>query len=99
MIMSVKNIATPGESQMQKTLEKMKSDFSTLRTGRASAALLENIRVEYYGALTPINQLANVSAPEARALEIKAWDKGALQAIEKAIQKSDLGLTPSNDGS
>src|SRR5215813_6853247 len=86
------------DGQMQKTLEKMKGDFGTLRTGRASAALLENVRVDYYGAATPINQLANVSAPEARTLEIRAWDKGAIQLIEKAIQKSDLGLTPNNDG-
>lgn len=87
------------ESQVQKTLEKMKSDFGTLRTGRASAALLENIRVEYYGSLVPLNQVAGVGAPEPRALEIRPWDKSALQAIEKAIQKSDLGLTPNTDGS
>ena len=83
---------------MQKTLDKMKADYSTLRTGRASSALLENLRVDYYGSLTPINQLANISAPEARTLEIRAWDKAAIQPIEKAIQKSDLGMNPSNDG-
>ena len=96
--MSVRDIITPIEGQMQKTLDKMKADFSTLRTGRASAALLENVRVDYYGAMTPISQLANIATPEAKTLEIKAWDKAAMQAIEKAIQKSDLGLTPSNDG-
>jgi ribosome recycling factor len=87
------------ESQMQKTLEKVKADFSTLRTGRASAALLEGVKVDYYGAMTPLNQLANIGTPEARTIEIRAWDKSAVQAIEKAILKSDLGLTPSNDGS
>jgi len=97
--MSIRDLISTIESQMQKTLDKMKGDFSTLRTGRASAALLENVRVDYYGALTPINQLANVATPEARTLEIRPWDKGAMQAIEKAIQKSDLGLNPSNDGS
>lgn len=87
------------EAQMQKTIEKTKADFSSLRTGRASAALLENIRVEYYGTMTPLNQIANITAPEARTLEIRAWDKGAVTAVEKAIQKSDLGLNPNNDGS
>jgi ribosome recycling factor len=96
--MSVREILTTIESQMRKTQEKMKSDFSTLRTGRASSALLENLRVDYYGTPTPINQLANISTPEARTLEIRAWDKAAVQPIEKAIQKSDLGLNPSNDG-
>src|SRR5579872_983225 len=86
------------EGQMQKTIDKMKADFSSLRTGRANSALLENIRVEYYGAMTPLNQLANITAPEARTLEIRAWDKSAVQAIEKAILKSDLGLNPNNDG-
>jgi ribosome recycling factor len=96
--MSVRQVIGQIESAMLKTLEKMKADFSTLRTGRASSALLENVRVDYYGASTPINQLANISVPEGRTLEIRAWDKGAIQLIEKAIQKSDLGLTPSNDG-
>src|SRR5690348_11220696 len=96
--MSVREIISHIDGQMQKTLDKMKSDFSTLRTGRASSALLENLRADYYGTPTPINQLANISTPEARTIEIRAWDKGAVQAIEKAIQKSDLGLNPSNDG-
>jgi ribosome recycling factor len=93
-----KALQTHFEAQMQKTLDKMRTDLNTLRTGRASSSLLENIRVEYYGSMTPLNQLASVGAPEARTLEIRPWDKAALQAIEKAIQKSDLGLTPSNDG-
>ncbi len=96
--MSVRDVTSYIDSQMHKTLDKMKADFGTLRTGRASSALLENIRVEYYGTLTPLNQLANIAAPEPRTLEIKAWDKGVIAAIEKAIQKSDLGLNPSNDG-
>jgi ribosome recycling factor len=94
-----KPLLTHIETQMQKTIDRMKADFSTLRTGRASAALLENIRVEYYGTLTPLNQLANIGAPEARTLEIRPWDKGSVAFIEKAILKSDLGLTPSSDGS
>src|SRR5262245_35601214 len=86
------------EDQMKKTLDRMRGDLGTLRTGRASTALLENVRVEYYGSQTPLNQLAAMAAPEARTLEIRPWDKAALQEIEKAILKSDLGLTPSNDG-
>ncbi len=87
------------EEQMKKTIDKMRSDMSSIRTGRASGALLENVRVEYYGTMTPLNQLANIGSPEARTLEIRPWDKGSLQEIEKAILKSDLGLTPNNDGS
>lgn len=96
--MGVRDVTSSIDALMQKTLEKMKSDFGTLRTGRASSALLENIKVDYYGTLTPLNQLANIAAPEPRTLEIKPWDKGVVQLVEKAIQKSDLGLTPSNDG-
>ncbi len=96
--MSVRDIAKHFEGQMQKTMDKMRADFSTLRTGRASSALLENLRVDYYGTMTPINQLANISTPEARTIEVRAWDKAAIQPIERAIQKSDLGLNPSNDG-
>src|SRR5712691_10996015 len=93
-----KAIQTTVEEQMKKTVQRMKADFGTLRTGRASAALLENIRVDYYGTATPLQQLGTVAAPESRALEIRPWDKGSLAGIEKAILKSDLGLTPSNDG-
>lgn len=93
-----KAIQTQVESQMQKTIDRMKGDFATLRTGRASASILENIRIEYYGSQVPLNQVANIGAPEPRTLEIRAWDKTAIPAIEKAIQKSDLGLTPNNDG-
>lgn len=94
-----KGILSDVEAQMQKTLDRMKADFATLRTGRANAALLENIRVEYYGAATPLNQLGHVGAPEPRTLEIRPWDKSVVPAVEKAILKSDLGLTPSSDGS
>ncbi len=97
--MSVQALLGPLEEQMKKTLDKMRGDFGTLRTGRASGAILENIRVDYYGAMTPLNQLANIGAPEARTLEIRPWDKASLQEIEKAILKSDLGLTPNSDGS
>ena len=97
--MITKTILTQVEDLMKKTIDKVKSELGTLRTGRASSSLLENVRVDYYNTLTPLNQLANITAPEARTLEIRPWDKAALQSIEKAIQKSDLGLNPNNDGS
>src|SRR5262245_3213997 len=93
-----KALITQAEEQMKKTLDRMKSDLGTLRTGRASTTLLENVQVDYYGASTPLNQLAAMAAPEPRTLEIRPWDKGAVAEIEKAILKSDLGLTPNNDG-
>lgn len=86
------------EARMKKAIEATKKDFVGLRTGRASTALVEGIKVEYYGTLTPMNQVANISAPDARTLEIKPWDSQTLSDIERAIQKSDLGLTPNNDG-
>ena len=83
---------------MQKSLESLSKEFSSLRTGRASASLLDKIRVDYYGSETPINQVATISVPEARMIVIQPWDKSVLSAIEKAILKSDLGLPPNNDG-
>ncbi|WP_439950894.1 ribosome recycling factor [Desulfolucanica intricata] len=83
---------------MRKTVEVVKKEFASLRAGRATPALLDKITVDYYGTPTPINQLANVSVPEARLLVIQPWDKSVIPALEKAILKSDLGITPNNDG-
>lgn len=86
------------EEKMKKTVEVLRKDLGTVRAGRANPAMLEKITVDYYGTPTPINQLANVSVPESRVLIIQPWDKSSIKDIEKAILKSDLGLTPSNDG-
>lgn len=85
-------------AKMEKSLEALRHELSQIRTGRASPALLDAIRVEYYGTMVPITHIANVSAPEARLLVVQPWDKSTLPAIEKAILSSDLGITPSNDG-
>jgi ribosome recycling factor len=84
--------------RMAKSLESAQHEFGTVRTGRASPALLERVVVDYYGAMTPLNQLATVSAPEARLLTVQPYDKSSIKAIEKAINESDVGLNPSNDG-
>jgi ribosome recycling factor len=86
------------ETRMQATLDLLSREFAGVRTGRASTALLDNIRVEAYGNLTPINQIASLSVPDSRTLVIQAWDASQLGHIEKAILKSDLGITPSGDG-
>ncbi|MDY8024003.1 ribosome recycling factor [Paenibacillus polymyxa] len=95
MPQSVKKSA---EERMQKAIQALQRDLASLRAGRATPALLDRIQVEYYGAMTPVNQLANVNTPDSRTLMIQPWDKSSLADIERAIQKSDLGLTPSNDG-
>ncbi len=87
------------EDRMSKAVATLKKDLATLRAGRATPALLDKIVVDYYGTPTPISQLANISAPEPRLLTIQPWDKSALKDIDKAIMQSDLGLTPTNDGS
>ena len=92
------DIFADAERRMQKAIETLKQDIGSIRTGRASAALVERITVEYYGAPTPINQVASISVPEARLLVIQPWDRKLLTDIEKAIQKSDLGINPTNDG-
>ncbi len=86
------------ERRMQKAIDALKQDLNAIRAGRASSSLVERITVEYYGAPTPINQVASVSTPEARLLVIQPWDRKLLVDIEKAIQKSDLGINPNNDG-
>lgn len=87
------------EDRMEKAILALKRDLATLRAGRATPALLDRVQVEYYGAPTPVAQLANINTPDSRTLFIQPWDKTSIAAIEKAIMKSDLGLTPSNDGS
>ena len=86
------------QKEMEKSVTAFRKDLSKLRTGRASTALLEGIMVDYYGTATPLNQLANLSAPEPRLLVIQLYDRGAIGNMEKAILKADLGLNPSNDG-
>jgi ribosome recycling factor len=84
--------------RMGKTIAALKNDLKRVRTGRASLSLLDGIRVDYYGTLTPLNQMATLSVPESRLIAIQPWDVSVIKEIEKAILKSDLGLTPSNDG-
>jgi ribosome recycling factor len=84
--------------RMVKSVESAQHEFSTVRTGRASPSLLDRIVVDYYGAMTPLNQLSTIGAPEARMLTVQPYDKSSIKAIEKAINESDVGLTPSNDG-
>lgn len=96
--MEIQELLTQQETRMDKTIEALKQEFASIRTGRASTSLLDKITVDYYGAPTPVNQVANVSAPEPRMILITPWDKSMIGAIEKAILQSDLGLNPSNDG-
>jgi ribosome recycling factor len=86
------------DGRMVKSVETAHHEFSTVRTGRASPSLLDRVTVDYYGAMTPLHQLATISAPEARLLTIQPYDKSSIKFIEKAINESDIGLNPSNDG-
>ncbi|MBT9149614.1 MAG: Ribosome-recycling factor [Dehalococcoidia bacterium] len=95
----ISDVLVTTEAKMAKSVEVLRRELAILRTGRASPSLLEHIRVDYYGTPTPLNQLASISAPEARMLIIQPWDRGVLPTIEKAIIKSDLGLNPTSDGS
>ncbi len=97
--MTVKEIYASHEDRMKKAIEIMRKEYASLRAGRATPALLDKITVDYYGTPTPINQVANIAVPEPRMLTIQPWEKSMLTTIEKAILKSDLGLTPNNDGS
>ncbi len=94
----VKDFLDDARDRMGKSVESTRTEFSTVRTGRASPHLLDRVEVEYYGAVTPLKQLSNVAASEARLLTITPYDKSSIKAIEKAILESDVGLTPSNDG-
>jgi ribosome recycling factor len=94
----IEDLLKEADERMSKAVTALQNDLMTIRTGRASPSLVERLLVEYYGALTPLNQLATISAPEPRLLTIRPWDASSLSSIEKAILKSDLGLTPNNDG-
>lgn len=96
--MSIAEIKTTHEKKMQKAVEVLKADLATIRAGRANPSILDKITVDYYGTPTPINQVANVSAPEPRLITIQPWEKPMLKEIEKAILKSDLGINPNSDG-
>jgi len=92
------DIFEDAERRMQKAVEALRQDLSSIRTGRASASLVERIQIDYYGAPTPINQVSQISVPEARLIVIQPYERKLLTDIEKAIQKSDLGINPNNDG-
>jgi ribosome recycling factor len=94
----IDDVKADAENKMKKSIDALKRELSGIRTGRASPALLEPLRVDFYGSPTPLQQIASVAAPEARLLTIKPFDPSTLSTIEKAILKSDLGLTPMNDG-
>lgn len=97
--MSIEEVYRSTEDKMRKAIEATRADFATVRTGRASAALLDRLHVEAYGAEVPLKQVANVSTPDARTLQIQAFDRSTVGAIRRAIETSDLGLTPNVDGS
>jgi ribosome recycling factor len=94
----LQDVLKDAEDRMKKSVEALQRELAAIRTGHAHVGLIDHVKVEYYGTETPLNQMATVAAPEARLITIQPWDRTALPAIEKAIQKSDLGLTPSNDG-
>jgi len=94
----MQDVISANEERMKKAVASLKDGFSSLRTGRASASLFDRIRVDAYGEKSPLNQVANISVPEARLIVIQPWDKGLITEIEKAIRSSELSLNPSNDG-
>ena len=96
--MDIDSILLDAEDRMEKALAALDRDFAKLRTGRATTALVDGIKADYYGTPTPISQMASIAVPDSRTLTIQPWDKGGIALIEKAIFKSDLGLTPVNDG-
>jgi len=94
----LEDLVSDAKRRMEKSVESTRHEFQTVRTGRASAALLDRIQVDYYGTKTPLNQLATITVPDARMLVVTPYDKSAMKDVERAILESDLGITPSNDG-
>jgi len=97
-ITMIRKVSNKAEKRMKNVVKGLREEFKSVRTGRARPSLVENIKAEYYGTLTPLNQMANISAPEARLIVIEPYDDNTIEDIEKAILKEDLGLTPNNDG-
>src|SRR6186997_2247439 len=96
--MAIEDLVQDAGRRMDKSVEAAQTEFATLRTGRASPALLDRVQIDYYGQQTPLKQLATISAPEPRLLTVQPYDKSSIKSIEKAILESDVGLTPNNDG-
>ena len=96
--MYIETILLDAEDRMEKAMSALEREFAKLRTGRASTSLVDGIKADYYGTPTPISQMASVAVPDSRTITIQPWDKGGIAVVEKAILKSDLGLTPVNDG-
>ena len=94
----IKELVADGKRRMESALDALRSEFNTVRTGRASTGLLDRLHVDYYGAKTPLKQLANLATPDPRTIAITVYDKGAVNAVVRAIQESDLALTPNTDG-
>jgi ribosome recycling factor len=94
----IEDFVTEASRKMDRSVEAAAHEFNTIRTGRASAALLDRIQIDYYGTMTPLQQLATINVPEPRMLTVQPYDPGSIKSIERAVQESDLGLTPSNDG-
>jgi len=94
----IQDVLKDTDERMSKSLDSLRRDLSSVRTGRANPSLLDRVMVEAYGTLTPINQVASISVPDPRMLVIQPWDKGVISAIERAIQKSEIGITPNSDG-
>jgi ribosome recycling factor len=95
---AIEDFVSEASRKMDRSVEAAAHEFNTVRTGRASAALLDRIQIDYYGTMTPLQQLATINVPEPRMLTVQPYDPGSIKSIERAIQESDLGLTPSNDG-
>jgi ribosome recycling factor len=98
VIKMINTINTETKDKMQKTIENFRFELNKFRTGKASASLLDGVKINYYGSVVPLKQAANISVPEARLMTIQPWDRSMINEIEKAILKSDIGLTPQNDG-
>lgn len=96
--MTVASVLKDTETRMSKTMDSLHHNLGSIRTGRANPAMIEDIQVEAYGSVMPLNQVASISVPEARMLVIQPWDKGSIKAIEKAIMVSEIGITPNSDG-